>query len=330
MSAVLSNIPFNFLILAVSFLILTKSADFLVDGAVGIAEALRIPKIIIGIVLVSFGTTAPEFTVTMIAIINGSAGIGLGNALGSVIFNGTVALAVAAIISAKPIPIEKRILKTTGLFLVAVFIVSYGMSLDGTLTRWEGIILLLMLAGYLAFLVISESRERTKRQNDEVDEEVEEHERPGPLWLQAARFAAGLAGVIIASRLLVFSAQNIAVYFGVPEIVIGLTVIAIGTSLPELATCIVAARKGHGDLAFGDIIGANVLNVLWIIGAASAVTGISVSKDILLFAFPSVLVSVILVLVLARMGYRLVRWNGWVLIAFYIAYFSVMIVQYFL
>ena len=329
MDAVSASIPLNFVILCISFFILTKSADFLVDGAVGIAYALKIPKVIIGIVLVSFGTTAPEFTVTMIAVLKGSAGIGLGNALGSVIFNGAVALAVAVIVSAKPIPIEKRILKTTGLFLVAVFIVSYAFSIDGELKRWEGIVLLAMLAGYLAFLVISESKEKNRAEISEVEEELEEHEKPGPLWHQILRFLAGLVGVVLASRLLVFSARNIAVVFGVPEIVIGLTVIAIGTSLPELATCIAAARKGHGDLAFGDIIGANVLNILWIIGAASAASGIYVSKDILSFVFPAVLASVILVLVFARMGYRLVKWNGWVLILGYAVYFGLTIMKYF-
>ncbi|MBN2509849.1 MAG: calcium/sodium antiporter [Spirochaetales bacterium] len=330
MTALLSNIPINFLILLVSFFILAKSADFLVDGAVGIAEIFKIPKIIIGIVLVSFGTTSPEFTVTMIAALQGSAGIGLGNALGSVIFNGAVALAVAILLSPAPIPVEKRILNTTGLFLIGVFIVSFVMSLDGVLQRWEGILLLAMMVAYLVFLVFSESNERKKHKNDELPIEVEGHEKPGSLPLQFIRFAGGLAGVVIASRLLVFSAQNIAVYFGVPEIVIGLTIIAIGTSLPELATCIVAARKGHGDLAFGDIIGANVLNILWIIGAASAVAGITVSKDILYFAFPAVFISVLLVLGLARMGYRLNRWNGWVLIGCYVVYFSVMMYMYFL
>ena len=107
------------------------------------------------------------------------------------------------------------------------------------------------------------------------------------------------------------------------------TVIAIGTSLPELVTCIFAARKGHGDLAFGDIIGANILNILWIIGAASAAGGIAVTMDILKFAFPAVFISLLLVLLLARMGYRLVRWNGWVLLGFYLLYFVLTILTYF-
>ena len=324
-----SNIVISFLILGVSFFILTKSADFLVDGAVGIAKSLRIPKIIIGIVLVSFGTTAPEFTVTMIAILDGSAGIGLGNALGSVIFNSAAALAIAAIVSSKPILIEKRILKTTGLFSIVVFLLAFALSIDGEIRRWEGWLLLAVLAGYLAFLIISESRAKKKAKNQGEEEELEGHVKPGPLWLQGLRFLGGLAGVIIASRLLVFSAQNIALFFGVPEIVIGLTIIAIGTSLPELVTCIVAARKGHGDLAFGDIIGANILNILWIIGAASAAGGIAVTMDILKFAFPAVFISLLLVLLLARMGYRLVRWNGWVLLGFYLLYFVLTILTYF-
>jgi cation:H+ antiporter len=317
------NIPadsmlLNFLILFASFWILTKSADFLVDGAVGVAVKMQIPKIIIGIVLVGLATTAPEFTVSMMAALRGFPEIALGNAVGSVIVDDGVALALGILVAPAAIKVDSRVLKSVGLFLLTIDFLAFGLAVNGVLTRLEGVLLLAILVVYIVFIV------RAGRGNSPVvpepDEEVTEHIKPGSLGKQLVLFLIGVIGVIAASEFLVDSSLNIARFFGVPEIIIGLTIIAIGTSLPEIATCITASRKGHGDLAFGDIIGADILNILWIVGAAAAANRIEVEENVIFFAFPMMIVMVSAMLLLARHRYSLQRWKGYLLLGLYAIY----------
>ncbi|MCD6120507.1 MAG: calcium/sodium antiporter [Spirochaetales bacterium] len=323
MGIIPANIYINVLVLLASFYVLTKGADFLVDGSVGIAFYLKIPKIVIGIVLVSLATTAPEFTVSVLSSLRGKPEIALGNALGSVIADNALALALGAIVAPVAIKVESRILKSAGLLLVAVSIVSFIMALNGTISRIEGLILLGLFISYLTIVVLNEKRLKRrdkKKYEKDVSGEVQGHVKSGSLSIQFLRFTAGVAGVIIASEFLIDSAVFIASYMGISEAVIGLTMIAIGTSLPEIATCIVSARKGYGELAVGDIIGADIMNLLWIIGTASAVHPISVSRKIIYSAFPWELAAVVLMLGLMRMGYKLQRWKGFVLLLLYVLY----------
>ena len=261
------NMVINFLVLFASFWILAKSADFLVDGAVGVAVRANIDKVIIGIVLVGFATTAPEFTVSLMSAVRGFPEIALGNAIGSVIVDDGAALALGILVAPRAIAVNSKVLKRVGLFLVAIDFLAFGLALNGTINRLEGLILIFILLVYLVVLV------RASRKNSQAapvaENEVDEHVKEGSLKKQLLLFLAGVVGVILASEFLVDSSLNIARFFKVPEVIIGLTIIAIGTSLPEIATCITAARKGHGDLAFGDIIGADILNILWIVGAAA-------------------------------------------------------------
>lgn len=338
------NIVVYSIVLLVSFYILAKSADFLVDGAVGIAFHLHIPKIFIGIVLVSFATTSPEFTVSLISAVRGFSEIALGNAVGSVIVNTGVAISLAAIIAGLAgdvIHIDKKTLITIGLYLEGVMLLAFIFGTDGTISRVEGVILLACLAGYLAFMIVNERRKAIRRAvpdrgtdeagtNPELEEELSAHARPGSLLVQILRFVGGVLGVILASQLLVESAVGIAHFLSVPEVVIGLTVIAIGTSLPEIATCVVASKKGHGDLAFGDIIGANILNIVWIVGAAATANPITVGRNVIFFAFPAMIVMVTTMLFLARLGYRLNRTNGIILIGLYLIYLIVTILIFYL
>ncbi|WP_319558836.1 calcium/sodium antiporter [Marispirochaeta sp.] len=321
------NMLLNFLTLFASFYILAKSADFLVDGAVGVAVKARIDKVIIGIVLVGFATTAPEFTVSLMSAIRGFPEIALGNAIGSVIVDDGVALALAILLAPKAITINPRVLKRVGLFLVVIDLFAFGLALNGVISRLEGIMLLIILAGYLIVLV------NTSRKNAGLvpppEDEIEEHIKPGTLGKQLLLFFIGVAGVIIASEFLVSSSLNIARFFQVPEVIIGLTIIAIGTSLPEIATCITAARKGHGDLAFGDIIGADILNILWIVGAAAAANTIQVATNVIYFAFPSMIIIVVTMLLLARHKYRLHRWKGVVLLLLYVVYLVSMVLFFY-
>ena len=322
MHIVPENIFISLAVLAVSFFALTKSADFLVDGAVAIAEKLRVPKIIIGIVLVGLGTTAPEFAVSMISAVRGIPDIAFGNAVGSVIADDGLALALGIIVAPKALSVNSRVLKSAGIFLIAVDVLTFILALNGVFSHLEGLALIAVLIAYFTFVIITEKKNRNAGKDEELEKELQEHNKKGKLSSQLIRFAIGVAGIIVASELLVESAVNIARIIKISEVIIGLSMVAIGTSLPEIATCIVAARKGHGDLAFGDIIGADILNMLWIIGGASAVSSIRVEKSVIFFAFPAMIIVVLTMLLFARMGYKLQRWKGIILLSEYAVYLT--------
>jgi cation:H+ antiporter len=333
-----SNLIINFAVLLVCFYVLAKSANFLVDGAVGVAYIIHVPKMIIGIVLVAFATTAPEFSVSLLSALKGLPEIALGNAIGSVIADDALALALGILVAPVALTVDSRVLKRAGIFLITIDIIAFILAMNGVLQRWEGIVLLILLVGYITTIVITEGkrlkkRKEEKKRNDDLElnelEEVAEHHKPGKLGAQILRFIGGVVGVIIASKFLIESSVNIASTLGVPEVVIGLTMIAIGTSLPEIATCIVAARKGHGDLALGDIIGADILNILWIIGAVSTTNPIIVDKKIIFFAFPFMIFVVLLMLGLSAAGYRLQKWKGWLLISVYIIYLGATVIMFY-
>lgn len=314
----------DILIIILSFFVLTKSAEPLVDGAVGIARAFKIPKIIIGIVLVSLATTAPEFTVTLISALKDQAGMAFGNAIGSVIADDALALALGILVAPTPFLVNKKTVKTSGIFLIAVCIIAFVLAADGNIVRWEGIILLILMGCHLASLFILQYFNRKKGIDEdefESEESLEEHLKAGPLWKQFARFIIGVVGIIMAGKLIVDSASAVAVAFHVSDEVIGRTIVAIGTSLPEIATCIVAARKGHGDLAFGDIIGADILNLLWIIGTAATAKGLEIGKEAIFFNFPFMMVVVLTMLGLASMGWKFQKWKGGILLSLYALFF---------
>ena len=321
------NITYHLLILAATFLVIYKAADFLVDGAVGIAYKLNVPKIVIGVILVGFGTTAPEFTVSVLSAIRGFPEIALGNAVGSVIVDDTLALGLGIIVAPMAIRVERRSLRLFGLFLVGIDILAFTLSLNGIISRWEGLLLLGILAVYLTYIIYTENRKR--KIAPEVNEEPAGHIKTGGIGVQVLRFLLGLAGVVLASEFLIDSAVFVAKYFGASEAVIGLTLVAFGTSIPEIVTCVVAARKGHGDLALGDIIGADILNILWIIGAASVANPIQVERRVIFFAFPWMLGVVALMLILAHWRHALQRWKGYLLIIVYLLYITFSIERFY-
>lgn len=319
------NVFIYFGLLAGSFVVLAKSADVFVDSSVGIAEILRVPKMVIGIVLVAFATTAPEFAVSVQSAYLGHPEIALGNAVGSVICDDGIAMALAAIIAPTPILINRRILKTAGLFLIFIYGITYIMALNGTFARHEGIILVFLLAGYIYFVLITAKRE-TSEESNAKEAAAGKHvattlENPHKsLKRQFLYFMFGLGGVVISSRLVVWSCLNIAESFRIPEVVIGLTIVAIGTSLPEIGTCIAAARKGEGEIAAGDIIGADILNILWIIGVSSVVNPMHVSRKIINFMFPWMFLIVGTMLLSMRIYYRIGKPKGLILLSLYAIY----------
>lgn len=327
MAFIPDNIIVHLLILAAIFFIISKAANFLVDGAVGIAYQLNVPKMVIGVILVGFATTSPEFTVSVLSAVRGFPEIALGNAVGSVIVDDALALALGIVVAPKAIKVDKRSLRLFGLFLIAIDVLAFGLSINGVINRWEGLILLAILAAYLVLVIRTENKKR--KVSPAANQELAAHIKKGGIGLQLLRFFIGVAGVVLASGFLIDSAVFIATFFGASEAVIGLTLVAVGTSIPEIVTCVVAGRRGHGDLALGDIIGADILNVLWIIGAASVANPIRVEQRVIFFAFPWMVGVVVLMLILARWRYTLQRWKGYILISVYLIYITLSIVIFY-
>lgn len=312
-----------FILLIASFVVLFKCAEKLVDGASGIANVLNIPKMIVGIVLVALATTAPEFGVSVQAAFLGHPEIALGNAIGSVICDDGIALALAAIIAPVAIFVNCRLLKIVGLFLLSIDVLAYFLAKNGTLGRLEGLLFLFILAVYFIFLIKKRNSGLNKGSEETGIDDGKKEKNPSRkarLKKPALLFAGGIVGVIVSSRIVLWASINIASYFGISETIIGLTVIAIGTSLPEISTCITAARKGEGEIAVGDIIGADILNILWIIGASCVVNPITVDLDVINFTFPYMILIVAVMLGGMRIGCRLGKLKGFILLVLYIFY----------
>jgi len=313
-----------FAVLIVSFVILFKSAGFFVEGASTIAKVLNISKMVVGIVLVGMATTAPEFGASVIAAILGHPEIALGNAIGSVICDDGVALALAAIVAPTAILINCRILKTAGLFLISIDILAYVLARNGTIGRMEGVLFLIILCLYFIFLLRKQRYSITKDDKEEdglsAKEENLHVSKLALLKKPILLFSVGIIGVILTCRAVIWASVNIAEHFSISKTIIGLTIIAIGTSLPEISTCVTAALKGEGEIAVGNIIGADILNILWIIGVSSIANPIKVELKIINFAFPFMILVVITMLVAMRIGCRLGKMKGFILFGLYILY----------
>jgi cation:H+ antiporter len=313
-----------FIALIVSFAFLFKSASFFVKGASGIARVLNISKMVIGIVLVGMATTAPEFFVSVIAAIKGKPEFALGNAIGSVICDDGIALALAAILAPTVIYVNCRVLKVVGAFLLSIDILAYILARNGTIGRLEGVGFVLILCVYYFFILKRKGLRFAKDSPGNRREESEGEKSSPHKRLEMRRltllFVVGLAGVVAASAVVVWAAEHIAEYFSVSETIIGLIVLAIGTSLPEISTCVTAAIKGEGEMAVGNIIGADILNVLWIIGVSSIANPITVELKVMNFTFPYMILIVLTMLVAMRIGCRLGKAKGLILLALYILY----------
>jgi cation:H+ antiporter len=269
-------------------------------------------------------TTAPEFGVSVMSSFLGKPEFALGNAVGSVVCDDGVALAFAAVLAPTAIFVNCRMLKIIGPFLLAIDFIAYGLARDGVINRLDGAILMCLLGVYFV-LIIRNPRFRLEnpRRNEERPDQNKRNvflENKLHLKRPVLLFGLGLIGVVLTTRAVIWSAENIARYFSISEIVIGATILAIGTSLPEISTCIMAALKGEGEIAVGDILGADVLNILWIIGVASLVKPIQVELDIINFTFPFMIFIVTVMLVSMRIGCRLTKIKGVILFAIYLVY----------
>lgn len=308
-----------------AFIVLFKSATFIVKGATDIARLLNIPKIVIGIVLVGLATTAPEFGVSVIAAILGNLEIALGNAVGSVICDNGIALALAAILAPAAIFVNCRILKLAGAFLLTIDFLAYFLARNGTIGRAEGAVFVSILALYYIFIIKNPKfRLGDRKKNTNTSDEDRKNNINSKIQMKKPIliFCFGFIGIALTSLVINWSAVNIAEYFSISKTIVGLTIVAIGTSSPEISTCITAALKGEGEIAVGNIIGADVLNILWIIGVSSIVNPIKVELNVINFSFPFMILIVMVSLVSMRLGCRIGRVKGIIIFGFYLLYLA--------
>ena len=301
----------DYLLLVVGFVLLLKGADFFVEGSSSIAKRLRVPSLIIGLTIVAMGTSLPECAVSISAAIAGNTGVAVGNAVGSIIFNLMVVCGVCALFC--PLTVSRGTL--TGEFpfsvIVAVVLMVLGW-LGMTLGHIDGFILLVMFAGFLFWMIRSAQKARN-------ESEAEDEYEIRPIWQCIVYIVGGAAAIAAGGQIVVNAASAIATSFGMSQNLIGLTIVAFGTSLPELATSVVAARKHEVDMALGNVIGSNIFNILFVLGVAAAIHPMVFQMENIIDIIVLVVMSII-VLCFAWTKQKLVRWEGFTMLVMYAAY----------
>jgi cation:H+ antiporter len=302
------NIILQFLLLTVGFVMLVKGSDWFVDGAAGIAAKFHIPQIIIGLTIVAMGTSAPEAAVSITAAMGGSADITVGNIVGSNILNVLVILGLASVII--PIAVGKSTQKIDAPFMIAISAIFLALGWDGTITRLDGFVLLVLFASYIGYMIWEALH------SDEEGDEIKDM----PVWKMLLSTVIGLALVVWGADVAVGAATELAIIFGMSERFIGLTVVALGTSLPELFTSVTAARKGNADIAIGNIVGSNIFNILFVVGLSSMVINVPFASNFRIDMTVAIAASLFMWFASLKRK-KLVRWHGLVMLAGYVAYF---------
>lgn len=269
----------SLLAVVVGLAILVYSADVFIDGAVAVATKYHMPKMLIGALIIGVGTSAPELVVSALSALSGSPGLALGNAYGSNIVNIMLVLGLTLLIS--PITIQKQVVKSDFLWLIAVTILSVFLLLDGHLGRLDAFILIAaMLANITAQIIGAKKSKQSLTEQAQNDDEL-----PNPnnikIGQSLLKLVAGLVILILSSRLIVWGAVELAKLWGLPDLIIGLTIVAIGTSLPELVSSIIAARRGEFEMALGNVLGSNLFNTLAVVGLAAIIAPMQVSAEII-------------------------------------------------
>jgi cation:H+ antiporter len=320
-----SDVLLSAVLLVVSLLILTGGAELLVRGAVAIAKKMGVSAFFIGLTIVGFGTSTPELSTSLIAALKGSGDIAVGNVVGSNICNILLILGATALI--RPVAIELRLVRSELLVVAAVSCLPFvALATGHTVTRWQGLAMVALLVVYLWRGYLSGRREESARQA-ELEAELEREvglnpDKPASPVIALLSIVAGLALLVGGSFLLVRSASDIARGFGISELVIGLTVVAFGTSAPELFTSVVAAVRRQSDIAVGNILGSNIFNILGILGITAAVRPQAIAPQVFRLDAPLMLATAVLLAVFMRTGSKLSRPEGGVMLAGYAAYIA--------
>ncbi|MDG5473633.1 calcium/sodium antiporter [Jeotgalibacillus sp. ET6] len=316
----------TYLLLLIGFVLLIKGADYFVKGASSIATALRVSPLLVGLTIVAFGTSSPEATVSMVAAFEGNAGVAIGNVIGSNIFNITFVVGLTAFLF--PLKVENETIRKeipftllAGVALLILVSDVFLQSVSGNfITRSDGLVLLLFFAVFLYYIFEVARRDRKKTAGVPVNAEA-------PSWGKNILFTiAGLAAIIFGGDLVVNGATEIAISLGMSETLVGLTIIAIGTSLPELITSVTAAIKKESEIALGNIVGSNIFNIFFVLGAASVISPLAVDSKIFVDVFVMLILTIVL-LVFSRTNFKIGKVEGSILAVFYILYMIYIIIR---
>ncbi|MGA0899070.1 MAG: calcium/sodium antiporter [Luteolibacter sp.] len=315
----------NIIYLLLGFFLLVVGAEFLVRGAARVALAVGISPLVVGLTVVAFGTSAPELAVSMVSSFTGEGDLALGNVIGSNIFNILVILGISALII--PLVVHQQLVRFDVPFMIVISVLLLLLGMDGLVGRWDGLLLSSLLISYTVFLIIK-SRKEGKEVVDEYENEFGS-KKDQVWWKNLMWIVIGMAGLVLGSKWLVDSAVEIATAYGVSELVIGLTIVATGTSLPEVATSVVAAVKGERDIAVGNAVGSNIFNILSVIGISSLISpgGIAVSKAALTFDLPVMIGVAVACLPIFFTKYCITRLNGAFFILYYGAYLAYLLMN---
>ena len=318
----------NVILLLIGFVLLVKGADYFVDGSSSIAKKLRIPSVIVGLTIVAMGTSLPELAVSVTAGLNHANEIAISNVVGSNLFNLIVVLGVCAAIS--PIAVDKSVMKTdmpvmlgvTGILAImfADFVKPWSGAVEkgysGTLSRLNGAILLVLFIAYITYTVKKALKHRKNVMNAETEESNEKQQK---VWVSLIYIIGGIIAIKYGGDFVVDSASALAIKFGMSPTLVGLTIVAVGTSLPELVTSIVAAKKGETGLAIGNVVGSNIFNILFILGVSSVISPIAVITD----SFIDIVIVLVVSIVVFGFGKsrdKISRKEGIIMISIYIIY----------
>jgi cation:H+ antiporter len=317
--------PLDLALLAVGLALLIAGAELLVRGGSSLASALGVSPLVIGLTVVAFGTSAPELATSLMASARGEAGLAIGNVVGSNIFNVLVILGLSAAIT--PLAVARQLVRVDVPLMALVSAAVWVMAANGTVARWEGG---LLVAGIVVYTVVSvrRSRSATHELQSEFRDELCITASKGRWLRDVVLVGVGLVLLVLGSRWLVLGAQSLARMLGVTELVIGLTIVAGGTSLPELATSAVAAFRRHTDIAVGNVVGSNLFNMLSVLGASALAAGggLRTSGQPLAFDLPVMVVVAVACLPVFLSGRQVARWEGVLFLAAYAGYLVWMVV----
>ena len=318
-----------FLAIIIGLVLLIWSSDLFVDGATSIARNLGVSPLIVGILIIGFGTSAPEMLVAATAAFEGNPELGIGNALGSNITNISLVLGLTAIFYV--LPVHSQLLRKELPLVLAAALLSWVLLFDGYFSRIDAIILLIALAFVLSWM-ISTVKKEAKHHDPLIDDTIEELPEKLPLKKSIIWTVTGLAFLLLSSKMLVWGASSVASQLGVSDLIIGLTIVAIGTSLPELAATISSARKGETDLAVGNIVGSNLFNTLAVLAIPGIIQPLKIPEGVLSRDMP-IMVGLTVLLLIFSFGcvknsrLKINRVKGVILVFSFIAYEALLYIQ---
>lgn len=317
--------PLDILFVIAGLALLILGGEALVRGAGTLAARAGISPLVIGLVVVSAATSAPELAVSVGAVLNGEPDLAVGNVIGSNIANILLILGVAAVLS--PLAIKTSLLKFDMPIMLGLSFLLLIVSLDGVLSFFDGALLFAAVALHSTASVAIGKRETARATRE--SEQNPENEKPDPLWLAILLVIAGIGILVGGSQLLVMGAVNVATALGVSSLVIGLTVVAIGTSLPELATAVVAIRRGETDMAVGNVVGSNIFNIGLVLGLPAMMfgEGIPIAPAVIAIDLPLMLAASVALLPIAFTGFAIARWEGAVFLGLYVTYTAYLILD---